>query len=175
MVIYWGSVVVQSYNQLHLGFNKLLNCPTICLNSFFVDGLQCLNVQFHGSSQHSNKEWNIQNCWDKDQKCSEVKENADGFELWDLPPTTDCLAPERIFFSKFFLATLKISEANYSSLSLGHIMANKSTSAINLCTCMSVCMCVWETELASVGVSCWHFYLAYYICQASHLIFIITL
>ena len=97
------------------------------------------------------------------------------FELWDLPPTTDCLAPELIFFSKFLLASLKISEANYSSLSLGHIMANKSTSSINLCTCMSVCVCVWETELVSVGVSWLHFYLASYICQASHLIFIITL
>ena len=64
------------------------------------------------------------------------------FELWDLPPTTDCLAPELIFFSKFLLASLKISEANYSSLSLGHIMANKSTSSINLCTCMSVCVCM---------------------------------
>ena len=66
------------------------------------------------------------------------------FELWDLPPTTDCLAPELIFFSKFLLATPKISEADYSSLSLGHVMANKSTSAINLCTCtsMSVCVCM---------------------------------
>lgn len=68
------------------------------------------------------------------------------FELWDLPPTTDCLAPELIFFSKFLLASLKISEANYSSLSLGHIMANKSTSSINLCTCMSVCVCVYEKQ-----------------------------
>ena len=24
------------------------------------------------------------------------------FELWDLPPTTDCLAPELIFFSSYF-------------------------------------------------------------------------
>ena len=87
MVIYWGSMVVQSCNQLHLGFNKLLNCPTICLNSFFVDGLQCLNVQFHSSSQQSNKEWNIQNRWDKDQKCSEVKENAEG--VWTVGPSTD--------------------------------------------------------------------------------------